>query len=111
MLGDQFHHYEIQTGGIRYENFVPRLFSRILARSAFICLWILWVAVGRLGQETEARSKTTYSNHPTRLVVQNRLETLKLSLLCKATITRCDLSPRFFCIDARLLCEFESDKI
>ena len=27
------------------------------------------------------------------------------------TITRCDLSPRFFCIDATLLCEFESDKI
>ena len=29
----------------------------------------------------------------------------------KATITRCDLSPRFFCVDATLLCEFESDKI
>ena len=29
----------------------------------------------------------------------------------KATITRCDLLPRFFCIDATLLCEFESDKI
>ena len=29
----------------------------------------------------------------------------------KAIITRCDLSPRFFCIDATLLCEFESDKI
>ena len=29
----------------------------------------------------------------------------------KATITRCDLSPRFFCNDATLLCEFESDKI
>ena len=29
----------------------------------------------------------------------------------RATITRCDLSPRFFCIDATLLCEFESDKI
>ena len=29
----------------------------------------------------------------------------------KATITRCDLSPRFFCIDATLLCEFESNKI
>ena len=29
----------------------------------------------------------------------------------KATVTRCDLSPRFFCIDAALLCEFESDKI
>ena len=27
----------------------------------------------------------------------------------KATITRCDLSPRFFCIDATLLCESESD--
>ena len=31
--------------------------------------------------------------------------------LSKATITRCDLSPRFFCIDAMLLCEFEIDKI
>ena len=30
---------------------------------------------------------------------------------CKATITRCDLSSRFICIDATLLCEFESDKI
>ena len=29
----------------------------------------------------------------------------------KATITRCDLSPRFFCIDATLLCEFERNKI
>ena len=29
----------------------------------------------------------------------------------KATVTRCDLSPLFFCIDATLLCEFESDKI
>ena len=31
--------------------------------------------------------------------------------VCKATITWCDLSSRFFCIDATLLCEFESDKI
>ena len=31
--------------------------------------------------------------------------------LPEATIIRCDLSPRFFCIDATLLCEFESDKI
>ena len=30
---------------------------------------------------------------------------------CKATITWCDLSPRFFCTDATLLCEFERDKI
>ena len=29
----------------------------------------------------------------------------------QATITRCDLSPRFFCNDASLLCEFEGDKI
>ena len=32
-------------------------------------------------------------------------------LECKATITRSDLSPRFFCTVATLLCEFESDKI
>ena len=31
--------------------------------------------------------------------------------IIKATITRCDLSARFFCTDAKLLCEFESDKI
>ena len=31
--------------------------------------------------------------------------------LTKATITRCDLSPRFFCIDATLLSKFENDKI
>ena len=29
----------------------------------------------------------------------------------KATITRCGLSPRFFSINAMLLCEFESDMI
>ena len=29
----------------------------------------------------------------------------------KATITRYDLSPRFFCNDATLLYEFESDEI
>ena len=33
------------------------------------------------------------------------------NILRQATITRCDLSARFFCIDAKLLCEFESDKI
>ena len=31
--------------------------------------------------------------------------------LPKATITLCDLLSRLFCIDATLLCEFESDKI
>ena len=40
-----------------------------------------------------------------------RYLTCKYIKLGKATITRCDLSPRFFCIDATLLCEFESDKI
>ena len=39
---------------------------------------------------------------------QNRATNICLG---KATITRCDLSARFFCIDAKLLCEFESDKI
>ena len=29
----------------------------------------------------------------------------------KATMTQCDLSRRFVCNDATLLCEFESDKI
>ena len=31
--------------------------------------------------------------------------------LSKSTITRCDLSSRYFCIDATLLCKFESDKV
>ena len=35
----------------------------------------------------------------------------RVQLQLKATITRCDLSPRFFCNDPTLLCEFESDKI
>ena len=35
----------------------------------------------------------------------------KIFRVYKATITQCDLSPRFFCIDATSLCEFESDKI
>ena len=30
-------------------------------------------------------------------------------LLVKATMAWCDLSPRFFCMDATLLCEIESD--
>ena len=34
-----------------------------------------------------------------------------IARLSKATITWCDLSPRFLCTDATLLCEFESDKI
>ena len=39
------------------------------------------------------------------------LRNSKSSDMVKATITRCDLSPRFFCIDVMLLWEFESDKI
>ena len=34
---------------------------------------------------------------------------LAFEVVSKATITRCDLSSRFFCIDATLLCQFESD--
>ena len=46
------------------------------------------------------------------LVAEVDFQTLiKLVKFLKATITQCDLSPRFFCIDATLLCEFESDKI
>ena len=36
---------------------------------------------------------------------------LAKALELKATITRCDLLSRFFCIDATSLCEFESDKM
>ena len=42
------------------------------------------------------------------------LQTVKFSdfgLLSKIAITRYDLLPQFFFIDAMLLCEFESDKI
>ena len=46
---------DVHNGFIRYKNFVHRLFSRILARGAFICLWILLVAVGRPEQEREAK--------------------------------------------------------
>ena len=34
-----------------------------------------------------------------------------MSTYAYATITQCDLSPRFFCIDATLLYKFEIDKI
>ena len=37
--------------------------------------------------------------------------TFKVVTVNKATFTRGDLSLRFFCDDAMLLCEFESDKI
>ena len=48
----------------------------------------------------------------TNLLLQNSVSLAKKNCKTnKATITRCDLSPRFFCIDATLLCEFESDKI
>ena len=36
---------------------------------------------------------------------------IKVIIMIEATITRCYLSPRFFCIDATFLCEFESNKI
>ena len=47
-------------------------------------------------------------NHKENCITINGAQAIKMP---KATITRCDLSPRFFCIDAKLLCEFESDKI
>ena len=45
-----------------------------------------------------------------RLLGHGRKHTLAI-FPTMATITRCDLSPRFFCIDATLLCKFESGKI
>ena len=48
---------------------------------------------------------------------KQRIDHIELSLKnkirqqIKAMITLCDLSPQFFCNDATLLCEFESDKI
>ena len=41
------------SGGVRYENFVPRLFSRMWTRRPFIFLWILQVAVSRQEPKTE----------------------------------------------------------
>ena len=50
------------------------------------------------------------SNLPiVRQVLRQKLE--RTTRQSKATITRCDLSPRFFCIGATLLCKFTSDKI
>ena len=43
--------------------------------------------------------------------IDTHAQSHNLKLAAKATITRCNLSPRFCCIDATLLCEFESDKI
>ena len=43
-------------------------------------------------------------------MVDSRVRRIELYDDSKATTTRVDLSPRFFCIDATLLCEFESDK-
>ena len=42
--------------------------------------------------------------------IEKRGQHFSVRPLAKATITRCDLSPRFFCIDVKLLFEFESDK-
>ena len=43
--------------------------------------------------------------------MSNRILRKKIAKLNpKAVIARCDLSPRFFCIHATLLCEFESDR-
>ena len=54
-------------------------------------------------------AKPTLAEHPEGKIVKSADERSERKV--KATITRCDLSPRFFCIDATLLCEFESDKI
>ena len=48
---------------------------------------------------------------PLDMKVKQQLQSGGNVSLYMATITRCDLSPWFFCIDATLLCEFESDKI
>ena len=56
--------------------------------------------------------KKTPGASASQFIVRCIIDVSSLSLkLPKATITRCDLSPRFFCISATLLCEFESDKI
>ena len=48
-------HDSLQSGGVRHENFVPILFSRILARRE--------VAVGRRGQEREAEQRAVIILH------------------------------------------------
>ena len=59
------------------------------------------------GISTRAIFKSIENNNHSRIIYRNG----NIARLVKATITRCDLSPRFFCIDATLLWEFESDKI
>ena len=64
-----------------------------------------WIAVKSLPRDTPGNKSNC--------VRPNKWEPYfkKLLLWHKATITRCDLSPRLFCIDATLLCKFESDEI
>ena len=60
----------------------------------------------------DVKSLLTYPNNKKAdFLNDDLLQTCMVHIMPKATITRCDLSPRFFCIDATLLCEFESDKI
>ena len=62
---------------------------------------------------TQRRASEDYKRRLQRQVSDEVLKnrTSKKRELTKAPITRCDLSPRFFCNDATSLCELESDKI
>ena len=75
-------------------------FSRLDKHSKFYIQPYVWLLFGtaRFRMKLWAHSQT----------LLNRVSPPKN---LKATITRCDLSSRFFCTDATLLCEFESDKI
>ena len=67
------------------------------------------VMIKRRQKRTDDTYKTTRSPSLT-ATTNSSLNSLQGEMR-KATITRCDLSPRFFCIDATLLYEFERDKI
>ena len=67
--------------------------------------------IKRKDDETCAASRS----QPRRKCVRVQIELCRFEskqrLFVNAMITRCDFSLRFFCIDATLLLEFESDKI
>ena len=73
---------------------------------------LLFAIVGSL-KKLQVAKRACYTLQPTCKFSRNAIARQVADKIAprKATITRCDLSPRFFCIDATLLCKFESDKI
>ena len=106
---------------------LPNLFLQKI-RKLFIIFTSTTLLMQIKGKEHLLR-ETAKSSRPVKLLCKNIVnEQEKVNRLCwpnkrsstasssrqklsKATITRCVLSLRFFCTDATLLSEFESDKI